>query len=295
MDIFLSYSWKNENVADILDIWFKTRNIILQRDVRDVEYRNSIKEFMKKVRKSDYVLLVISESYLKSANCMFELTEFLKDDDYRKRWLPLVHEDTSIFTESGRIRYIRYWQDEYKKLLDEMQHLNELNKTSAIGELRKLEAIQRMMPEFLTIISDVKIITFKDNLSNDDFEKIYYEIFPEKKQLNQNEISKEGYYILNVPHTMRGNIMSWWAEDNHSYTFDIRSARLFSKKEVNQYIANDYEAKRFSAIPARDILKINQTILPFTDEYTSTIEKNRGNIIGNKWMILSEEEIRIYR
>jgi hypothetical protein len=79
MEIFLSYSWYNSNIADCLDILFKTKNITLKRDVRDVEYKQSIKEFMKKIRTSDYCLVVISENYLKSINCMYEVTEFIKD------------------------------------------------------------------------------------------------------------------------------------------------------------------------------------------------------------------------
>lgn len=292
MNIFLSYSWKNENIANVLDILFQLKNIIIQRDVRDVEYRQSFKEFMKKIRKSDFVLLVISEAYLKSVNCMFELTEFLKDDDFRERWLPLVHEETGIFTELGRIEYIKYWQEEYKKLQDKVQHLDELNKLSAISELRKLESIQRMLSEFLTVISETKMITFTNNISKKDFENIYCAIFPES---TQKELTLEGYYILNVPRTIHDNIMNWWAEDDHTYTLDTRSARLFTTEEVRTVIKNEYDAKKYSAIPVEIIIRSNQTIIPFTDYFLSVFEKNRENIIGNKFMYLSDQEMKIHR
>ncbi|WP_405157885.1 toll/interleukin-1 receptor domain-containing protein [Paenibacillus sp. FSL H8-0283] len=291
MNVFLSYSWKNQNVADVLDNLFRKKSIIIKRDVRDVEYRQSIKEFMRQIRKSDYVLLVISEAYLKSVNCMFELTEFLKDDNFRERWIPVVHEETGIFTEIGRIEYIEYWQEEYKKLKDKVEYLDELNKLSAISELRKLESIQRMMSEFLTIISETKMITFTDNISKDDFEQIYCAIFPES---TQKELILDGYYLLNVPRTLHQNIMNWWAEDNHTYTVDTRNARLFTTDEVRKHIKNDYDAKKNSAIPADIIIKANQTILPFTEAFVSVIERNRERIIGNKYMYLSVEELKIF-
>src|SRR5665647_915393 len=113
MKIFLSYSWNNSKTAESLEIFFQTKNIVLERDVRDLEYRQSIKEFMKKVRKSDYCLVVISESYLKSTNCMYEVTEFIKDENYIHRILPLVQNDADIFRVEGRNKYIKFWQDKY--------------------------------------------------------------------------------------------------------------------------------------------------------------------------------------
>ena len=64
MEIFLSYSRHNSKIADSLEILFKTKNITLKRDIRDIDYKQSIKEFMKEVRFSDYCLVVISEYYL---------------------------------------------------------------------------------------------------------------------------------------------------------------------------------------------------------------------------------------
>jgi hypothetical protein len=65
--IFLSYAWKDEGLADSIDTMFANAGITLVRDKRDVEYRGSIKEFMKQIRFTDYVILVISPEFLKSA------------------------------------------------------------------------------------------------------------------------------------------------------------------------------------------------------------------------------------
>ncbi|MBC8046079.1 MAG: toll/interleukin-1 receptor domain-containing protein, partial [Fimbriimonadaceae bacterium] len=54
--IFLSYAWANRDVADQIDKDFKVAGITFLRDVRDAEYRTSIKDFMKRVGDSDYVL-----------------------------------------------------------------------------------------------------------------------------------------------------------------------------------------------------------------------------------------------
>jgi hypothetical protein len=76
-NIFLSYSWKDRDIADEIDNDFKAVGITFRRDERDAKYRTSIKEFMDTVGKHDYVVMLISDDYLRSANCMYEVT--LKD------------------------------------------------------------------------------------------------------------------------------------------------------------------------------------------------------------------------
>lgn len=63
------------------------------RDIRDLRYKSSIKEFMKQIRKGDYSFIIISEDYLKSLNCMYEMGEFIKDESYKDRILPIVKKE----------------------------------------------------------------------------------------------------------------------------------------------------------------------------------------------------------
>ena len=56
---FLSYNWNNSIIADQIDEWFSENNIKLQRDIRDLEYKQSIKEFMKTIRDAEFVIMII--------------------------------------------------------------------------------------------------------------------------------------------------------------------------------------------------------------------------------------------
>ena len=82
--IFLSYNWNNETIADAIESYFKDTPITIKRDKRDLHFKQSIKEFMKQIRKTDYALMIISEDYLKSSNCMYEVLEFIKDENYKE-------------------------------------------------------------------------------------------------------------------------------------------------------------------------------------------------------------------
>ena len=66
LKIFLSYSWADRITADQIDKDFHDFGIQLVRDAREISYTKSIKAFMKQVRHSDFVLMLISDSYLKS-------------------------------------------------------------------------------------------------------------------------------------------------------------------------------------------------------------------------------------
>lgn len=172
MRIFLSYSWKDEKLADSIDSKFADSGITLIRDKRGIEYLGSVKEFMKKIRFNDYVVLIISPYYLKSANCMFEIAELTKDESYKTRILPVVKKNTGIFDPFGRNSYIVYWQDAYKKLYADSDMLEPLNRSGIISELLRYERIMRDLPVFLQNLSDMKVIECKNTINDDDFNEI---------------------------------------------------------------------------------------------------------------------------
>ncbi len=62
--IFLSYCHANKSYADLIDEDFLSMGIVFKRDIRDIKYRDSIKEFMQKISKHDFVVMIISDAYL---------------------------------------------------------------------------------------------------------------------------------------------------------------------------------------------------------------------------------------
>lgn len=109
VNIFLSYSWKDEELAEKIEQYFKDTNVSIKRDKNNIEHWGSIRKYMDSIRDTDYVILIISDSYLKSVNCMYEINELMKDENYKNRIFPLVLEE-SIYKLEGRIEYIVYWE-----------------------------------------------------------------------------------------------------------------------------------------------------------------------------------------
>jgi len=291
MKIFLSYSWSNTAIADTLDIFFKTKGIQLVRDIRDVEYRQSIKEFMKGVRNSDFCLMIISDNYLKSIKCMFEVDEFTKDETYKRRILPLVQNDAGIYNIIGRTEYIEYWQKQYNELEKSLSSLEDLNKIEALKELREVENIKRNIGNFLQFISEVNNINFDKEITKHDFEKIYSVIDPDNSFLG-NKNDYDGFFVLNIPRTINDGIMTWWKQESKGYTRELNFAKIFSKDEIDNKVNGVNWTKKFAAIPINEVaIKLGQNYVPYNWHFREILLTHRDKIIGNQELYLNEEDI----
>ena len=66
--IFLSYAQKNSQIADEMDLALQDLGYDVKRDIRDMEKWDSLREFMKTIRKEDYVVFLVSDTYLRRDN-----------------------------------------------------------------------------------------------------------------------------------------------------------------------------------------------------------------------------------
>ena len=154
INMFVSYCQKDRIYADYMDLYFKDKNIIIHRDIRDISNWKSIKEYMNKIRDVDYAVLVITDSYLKSFNCMYEVLEVMKENNYKDKIFPVVVEH-SIYSPNGKVPYIKYWEKEYKQLENQLKTVGMANHGPLQEDLKKLENIAASMSEFLGLVSDM--------------------------------------------------------------------------------------------------------------------------------------------
>jgi hypothetical protein len=117
-EVFVSYAWNNESKAlvDTLQTALEAEGIHLLRDREEVRYKDSIREFMRRIGQGKGIVVVISEKYLKSENCMFEMLEIAKAQGFRERIFPIVLVDANIYTPIEQIRYMQHWEKETLKL-----------------------------------------------------------------------------------------------------------------------------------------------------------------------------------
>lgn len=112
IELYISYAWKGESeeMAELLEKAFEENDINLIRDKKDLKYRERISEFMKRIGKAKGVVVILSDKYLKSSYCMFELMKIYENKNFEDRIFPIVLGDANIFEGDGRVAYKKYWQ-----------------------------------------------------------------------------------------------------------------------------------------------------------------------------------------
>lgn len=152
--IFLSYSWDDSQVADVIETTLRKKGFIVRRDIRDIGPWKSIKEFMKSIRVKDYIVTLVSDKYLQSSNCMYEVGELLKDENYKNRLFPAIISH-QIYDIEKRIAYVKYWEDKNKVLEAQINSLSLSNRASFTEGFRRSKEIEVNIGDFLNAIVDM--------------------------------------------------------------------------------------------------------------------------------------------
>lgn len=161
LEVFVSYAWNKEScvIVDRLQQALEQEGIRLIRDREEVRYKDSIREFMRRIGEGKCVVVVISEKYLKSENCMFEMVEVAKAQGLRERIFPIVLADANIYKATGRIRYVRHWEDQIHELDEALKTVRGDNLTKLQEDLNSYAEIRRLFDGITDTLRDMNALT----------------------------------------------------------------------------------------------------------------------------------------
>jgi len=159
--IYLSYSWSEESnaLADELDAAFEERGVVMVRDRRDAGYKASIGRFMERIGEGRCVILVISDAYLKSQSCLFELLQVAKHGDFRDRVFPVVLPDARIYRPQDRVVYVRYWEEQIAELDEALKSVSSANLQGFREDMDLYTEIRAQLPGLADILRDMNALT----------------------------------------------------------------------------------------------------------------------------------------
>jgi len=160
-EIFLSYAWggESEKIVNELDAAFQVKGITLVRDKRDLGFKGTITDFMVKIGEGNAVVTVISDKYLKSPYCMFELLEIYRNLNFKERIFPIVLSDANVFDPLPRLQYLKHWQDKKKELDDAIIQFG-TDAITVIGDDYKIyKKIFDNFGEVVNILKDINSLT----------------------------------------------------------------------------------------------------------------------------------------
>lgn len=164
---FLSYCWADVATAESIDKDFQSIGITLTRDIRDIGYFNSIRRFMESIGEHDFVVMIISDDYLKRKNCMYEACEVIGNHRFSQKVLPVLLDNVRhIFDHNNRIPYYKLWKERVETLTAQVSEYP--TNEDLINELRIHQSIYLELDAFFRIIVDMNLPTFKQ-LKKDNY------------------------------------------------------------------------------------------------------------------------------
>lgn len=178
-EIFLSYAWgdrreageSREAIVDRLYDALMAQRFTVVRDKKDNGYGKVISDFMRRLGQGKLVVVVISDKYLKSPYCMYELLEIYEHGGFSGRIFPIVLPDASLHSFPDRLEYVRFWKREKGKIEDTIKEIG-LDAFSADGSYREYDLYYRRVfnniDKLTTLLADINSLT-PELLEEDNF------------------------------------------------------------------------------------------------------------------------------
>lgn len=167
--VCVSYAWKDErnkqsesagNVERFCTELAKA-GIQVTRDGTNMGLGDRVSSFMRTIAASDVVYVFLSDAYLRSPNCMYELLLIWRGsqddpDRFHKqiRVIPIV--GTKIQTISGRLEYAAYWKkqrDDIRGIIE--QHGVDVLGASDLNNWKRIQDFAHNVNEMLSQINDI--------------------------------------------------------------------------------------------------------------------------------------------
>ncbi len=295
--LFISYSWDDMLIANEIESYLSVfSEINLIRDVKCLDNGDNILDFMRQIKISDYAFVLLSDSYIQSNNCMFELIELSKSVNFVKSTLFFLIGDCSIYKSEDRIKYIKYWENKYNNIKEESKVIPPEDMPSLPEDLKFVKIVCLELDFILSKVAKIKNINYND-LKNESYRSI--DFFLNKNNQNFNNsllfedrsiIEKHKFYYLYA----KNMLLNWQfqaAVDIYKKMIDIESDNDVIRCEYEKCLL--YKAREIERKVTIDELniKINYflSITP-NDEilyiFKSFVEYDRGDFIeAIKWVV----------
>lgn len=122
--LFISYNWKDGSAyADELEAQLEDK-FDVKRDKSQLIANDNIFDFMAEIANCENVIIVLTSEYLKSVNCMLEMSYLVKQDDWEMKSMTLVIDET-IYATENKLSIISYWYDKQNQLNQQIESVNQ--------------------------------------------------------------------------------------------------------------------------------------------------------------------------
>lgn len=162
-EYYVSYAWggdstpeerRREATVDRICEEAQRRGITIVRDRNVIRFGDRISRFMDRLAQGDRIIVVLSDKYLKSPFCMYELHEIYREcraneDEFSKRVRVIVLPDAKIYSVQDRIEYAAHWRTSKQELSKLIRDVG--NETAGISSVQQ----ELLMGRFANQTADI--------------------------------------------------------------------------------------------------------------------------------------------
>jgi len=208
-------------------------------------------EFAAAILKSNQSgILLISDNFLKSEDCLFNLFEVYKEIKNEKDFEIIICDgkikeeedfrivETSFKKLSGVIKYLNYWQNKYLETRSKKASVPETEIENFGNYLRIIRSISTQVGDFLKSLTESGVLDFKD-LSNTNFENFYIRVN-----------DSEGF------ETYLQNLAAEAAEELVEIEQEVKTESFEELSEVEEFPLGEFTAKSKNT-PSSDLLSLS--------------------------------------
>ena len=172
--VFISYAWngESEEMVNQIENSLQARGIHIIRDKRDLGYKGLIGQFMERIGRGSCVIVVISDKYLRSPNCMFELVEIADGKQFHDRIFPVVLNDANIYDPIKRTEYVKHWEIKRAELAKAIKTLDPANLQGLREDMDLYDRIRDRIAGLASMLKDMNTLT-PDMHRDLDFSHLY--------------------------------------------------------------------------------------------------------------------------
>jgi len=161
-EIFISYAWggESEKMADDIYTVLIKDGFDVVRDKINLGYKGHIKEFMQRIGAGSAIVVIISDKYLRSPNCMYEIVQIQQNGQLFNRIFPIVLSDANIYRPQNRLMYAEHWEKEVRTLNSSMKGIQNMALIAEIQEeLLEYNQILNAISGITTLLKNTNTLT----------------------------------------------------------------------------------------------------------------------------------------
>lgn len=155
-----------ETAIEAIKKGFIDNGIEFSIDEYDIMYRGNIEEYEKEIGASDRVVMFVISSYLKSLDCMFEMTQLFKNGNIREHIFPIVDMKTIPRNGDGLKQIKDYWQKEKVRKSEQIK-TEPGGSTFVLGEIQKIDDILKTMDDLWEYLVHINTGNYEKLIEND--------------------------------------------------------------------------------------------------------------------------------